>query len=74
MTTLSLRILPREVTRPRRRSVTVPVRGWLATVKLAWRRWHSRNLLSQLDDFMLKDIVLTRADVWYEAGKPFWRE
>ena len=74
MTTLSLGILPREVMRPRRRSVTVPVRGWLATVKLAWRRWHSRNLLSQLDDFMLKDIGLTRADVWYEAGKPFWRE
>ena len=74
MTTLSLRILPREGMRPRRRSVTVPVRGWLATVKLAWRRWHSRNLLSQLDDFMLKDIGLTRADVWYEAGKPFWRE
>jgi uncharacterized protein YjiS (DUF1127 family) len=73
MTTLSLRILPREVMRPRR-SVTVPVRGWLSTVKLAWRRWHSRNLLSQLDDFMLKDIGVTRADVWYEAGKPFWRE
>jgi uncharacterized protein YjiS (DUF1127 family) len=60
--------------RPRRRSVTVPVRGWLATVKAAWRRRQSRNLLSQLDDYMLKDIGLTRADVWYEAGKPFWRE
>jgi uncharacterized protein YjiS (DUF1127 family) len=73
MTTLSLRTLPREVMRPRRRSVAVPVRGWLATVKVAWRRWHSRNLLSQLDDSMLKDIGLTRADVWYEARKPFWR-
>ena len=74
MTTLSLRILPREVMRPQRRSVTVPVRGLLATVKVAWRRWHSRNLLSQLDDYMLKDMGLTRADVWHEAGKPFWRE
>jgi uncharacterized protein YjiS (DUF1127 family) len=54
--------------RPRRRSITVPMRAWLATVKVAWRRRHSRNLLSQLDDYMLKDIGLTRADVWYEAG------
>jgi uncharacterized protein YjiS (DUF1127 family) len=60
--------------RSRRRSVTVPVRGWPATVKVAWRRWHSRNLLSQLDDHMLKDIGLTRADAWHEASKPFWRE
>jgi uncharacterized protein YjiS (DUF1127 family) len=73
MTTLPLRTLPREVMQPRRRSVTVPVRRWLAMVKVAWRRWHSRNLLSQLDDSMLKDIGLTRADVWYETRKPFWR-
>jgi uncharacterized protein YjiS (DUF1127 family) len=40
-------------------------------------RWQSRaqqrRMLLELDDHMLKDIGLTRADVWQETRKPFWR-
>jgi len=31
-----------------------------------------RRSLLELDDHVLKDIGLTRADVDYEASKPFW--
>jgi uncharacterized protein YjiS (DUF1127 family) len=40
--------------------------GWCA------RAQESRMLL-QLDERMLKDIGVTRADVAREAAKPFWR-
>ena len=33
----------------------------------------SRRRLGQIDDWMLKDIGLTRADVARETAKPFWR-
>jgi len=40
-------------------------------------RWHrrvaDRQHLLTLDDGMLRDIGLSRADVETEAGKPFWR-
>ena len=39
----------------------------------AWRRHRSRVSITSLNDGMLKDIGLTRADVEYEANKPFWR-
>ncbi len=32
-----------------------------------------RNQLSELDDHMLHDIGLSRADVEFETNKPFWR-
>ena len=37
------------------------------------RRARSRAELAALDDRMLRDIGLTRADVWFEIAKPFWR-
>jgi uncharacterized protein YjiS (DUF1127 family) len=41
-------------------------------------RWHElarqRRALLTLDDRMLKDIGLTRADAEREAGRPFWRD
>ena len=41
---------------------------------LAWQyRAHERSHLMALDDRMLRDIGLARADVENEAGKPFWR-
>jgi uncharacterized protein YjiS (DUF1127 family) len=33
-----------------------------------------RRALLALDDWMLKDIALSRADVLRESGKPFWQE
>jgi uncharacterized protein YjiS (DUF1127 family) len=32
-----------------------------------------RRRLAELDDHMLRDIGVTRADAWAEAEKPFWR-
>jgi uncharacterized protein YjiS (DUF1127 family) len=41
------------------------------------RRWkkrvQDRRHLSQLDDHVLSDIGLTRADVTCEATRPFWQ-
>ena len=34
---------------------------------------NSRNALARLDDDMLKDIGLTRAEAEEEAAKPFWK-
>jgi uncharacterized protein YjiS (DUF1127 family) len=49
----------------------------LATLLGAVSRWlewaHSRRALDELDDHLLKDIGLTRAEARREAGKSFWR-
>jgi uncharacterized protein YjiS (DUF1127 family) len=41
-------------------------------------RWHEvarqRRTLRTLDDRMLKDIGVTRADAEREASRPFWRD
>jgi len=38
-----------------------------------YERWRQRQALMRLDDHLLKDIGITRAEVEQEAGKPFWR-
>ena len=38
------------------------------------RRARDRSQLAQLDDRMLRDIGLTRADAEFLINKPFWRE
>jgi uncharacterized protein YjiS (DUF1127 family) len=46
----------------------------LVKVLGAWsERAYQRRVLSTLDERMLKDLGLTRADVEREATKPFWR-
>jgi uncharacterized protein YjiS (DUF1127 family) len=41
---------------------------------LIWReRAQQRRQLECLNDHMLRDIGLTRADVFAEASKPFWQ-
>ena len=41
---------------------------------LTWQhRARERQQLQSLSDHMLRDIGLTRADVFAEASKPFWR-
>ena len=49
------------------------VRNAIETVLLWYahrrQRWH----LASLDDRMLRDIALTRADIEREIRKPFWR-
>jgi uncharacterized protein YjiS (DUF1127 family) len=41
---------------------------------MSWsERARQRRTLAALDERMLKDIGLTRADVATESEKPFWR-
>jgi uncharacterized protein YjiS (DUF1127 family) len=41
---------------------------------LIWQqRARDRRQLESLSDHMLRDIGLSRADVFAEAAKPFWR-
>ena len=49
-------------------------RNRLLDLLLLWQgRATQRYHLAQLDDAMLKDIGLSRADADREAAKPFWR-
>lgn len=46
----------------------------VATTLSLWAgRERSRRELKELSDYTLRDIGLTRADVWREATKPWWR-
>ena len=47
-------------------SLSATLRSWLE------RRAQRRTLLA-LDDCMLKDIGLSRAEAWQEGTKPFWQ-
>jgi uncharacterized protein YjiS (DUF1127 family) len=48
--------------------------GRIAQTGLTWlERARQRRALSELNDHMLRDIGLTRADAWAESEKPFWR-
>lgn len=38
-----------------------------------YERWRQRQALMRLDDHLLKDIGVSRADVDAEVSKPFWR-
>ena len=45
-----------------------------ATLLLTWQqRARDRRQLASLSNHMLRDIGLTRADVFAEASKPFWQ-
>jgi uncharacterized protein YjiS (DUF1127 family) len=46
----------------------------VAEIGLTWlERSRQRRHLAELNDYMLRDIGLTRVDAWTEAEKPFWR-
>ena len=46
----------------------------LLQLLLTWQeRAHQRHALGQLNGRDLRDLGLSRADVAFEAGKPFWR-
>jgi uncharacterized protein YjiS (DUF1127 family) len=62
------RAVPQLVVRPRRRTLTRMV-----DALLDWQeRGRQRRELVQLDDHMLHDIGITRAEAFAEAAKPFW--
>jgi uncharacterized protein YjiS (DUF1127 family) len=47
------------------------IRRIVAAIQLWRKRAHSRRQLHELNDHLLKDIGLRRADVGYEFPKPF---
>ena len=57
----------REENRTRRRSLAAAAQSWRAMVRAAWRR-RPRDPVSLLDDYILRDIGLTREDAWREAN------
>lgn len=65
---------PAQGARPRRRSLP----RLIAAAAMAVIRWlertQQRRALQRLDDRMLRDIGLSRADVAGESTKPFWRD
>jgi uncharacterized protein YjiS (DUF1127 family) len=45
----------------------------LANTISSWReRSRSRHLLATLDDHLLRDMGVSRAEAWRESDKPFW--
>jgi uncharacterized protein YjiS (DUF1127 family) len=54
-------------------SVGVPSVRSLAALAGAWfERMRSRDSLARMDDRLLADIGLTRAEAEAEASRPFW--
>ena len=49
------------------------IESGVETLQLWMDRHHHRQQLSQLSDHMLKDIGISRADVYREVQKPFWK-
>lgn len=46
-----------------------------AVAVVRWReRARERHILAGLTDRELRDIGVTRVEVWREVSKPFWRE
>ncbi|NBB71392.1 MAG: DUF1127 domain-containing protein [Alphaproteobacteria bacterium] len=45
----------------------------LALVRTWYRRAHERRALAELDEHLLRDCGLSRAEASHEAAKPFWR-
>ena len=62
----------------RRRALRLTVRQALSRIFATLRKWRRRSReraeLARLDDRMLRDIGITRGDVWDEINKPFWRQ
>lgn len=70
--------LPRTTPQAVGRRVAGPsLRHVLSVVRKVLQQWGRRRReraeLARLDDRMLRDIGITRGDVWHEISKPFWR-
>ena len=50
-----------------------PIAALVRTVLLWQERASQRHHMAGLDDHVLKDIGLSRADIESEATKPFWQ-
>jgi uncharacterized protein YjiS (DUF1127 family) len=72
MTTMEMRKSAR-VAAPVARSLSSRIVGFVQLLFLWQERWEQRERLGGLDEHMLRDIGLSRADAVRESDKPFWR-
>ncbi len=64
-----------QIPRPRGRT-TITAAFFLrcpAVLRRMHERWRQREELGELEDYLLRDIGITREQARREAGKPFWR-
>jgi uncharacterized protein YjiS (DUF1127 family) len=58
--------------------LSLGIKAWTATAVGLLLCWHERarqrRALLRLDDRMLKDIGISRADAEREASRPFWQD
>ncbi len=55
-------------------AVAAAVGGRILAIVATWHaRAKERRALATMNDNELRDIGITRADVWAEMDKPFWR-
>jgi uncharacterized protein YjiS (DUF1127 family) len=78
MSAIRFEAFPGSLAGPRRRSAAQSasaVAGRILAMLREWRRRsRDRASLATLDNRMLADIGITRADAEYLSDKPFWRE
>ncbi len=60
---------PEPDTRPGRFAIP----GWLQLAAIWIERSRNRRALTRLDDHLLRDIGIWRAEAEREAARPFWR-
>ena len=65
--------LPRTYSTWRARGDVHPFAAAFVTIGRWIERTRQRRALAGLDDQMLRDIGITRAEAARECGKPFWR-
>jgi uncharacterized protein YjiS (DUF1127 family) len=58
---------------PRREAAAGPVDRVVTTLRQWRRRARARRELAGLDDYLLRDIGLSRSQAQFESGKPFWQ-
>jgi uncharacterized protein YjiS (DUF1127 family) len=47
--------------------------SWRQIAAIAWRVLETRHGLAELDERMLKDLGISRAQAQFELRRPFWK-
>ena len=66
-------VAPRDGGKRRREAATGLIDRILATLRQWRQRARGRRELAGFDDYLLRDLGLSRSQAQFEAGKPFWR-
>ena len=73
MPTFDLTLPPKAYAAWRRKEPIHPVAAAVALIARWLERARQRRALATLDDYVLRDIGITRVEAVGEAEKPFWR-